>query len=173
MRVFFAALPDAETRARIAAAADALELKVAVPTDDYHMTLAFVGEVPAELLETLRQVGAAQRGRTFSVRFDTYEHWSKARVLVVAAADIPASLHRFWEALHGDLAQHHLALEPQSLRPHVTIARKVSQAPVLPAMRAFEWSIRMFSLMQSTSSEVTPRYTVLDTWPLLDDGAAS
>lgn len=172
VRVFFASQPDSETRARIAAAAAALGPKAAVPSDNYHLTLAFVGEVPPAMQDTLRRIGASQLGRAFSVRFDRYEHWAKPRVLVAAATDVPASLHELWGALHADLAKHHLALAPQCLRPHVTIGRKVSQAPVLAAMSAFDWRIRTFSLMQSTTADSGPRYTVVDTWRLLDEEAA-
>ena len=170
MRLFFAALPDHETRARIAAAAAALDPAVPVSPDDYHMTLAFVGEVPDAALAPLRQLGAAQRGRRFSVRFERYEHWPKPRVIVVAASDIDPVLENLWQALLSGLAAHRIAVTgtPQNLRPHVTIARKVSQAPVLPVLNAFVWSPRAFHLMQSSTSGAGSRYTVVDTWPLLD-----
>ena len=174
MRAFFAALPDPDTRARIAAAAAALHPELPVSPEDYHLTLAFVGEVAETLLAPLRQIGAAQRGRTFNLRIDAYEHWPRPRVLVVAASAVPAALQSLSHALDADLAAQSLpvALAPQELRPHVTIARKVSQAPVLPALNAFTWTPRAFHLMQSSVSGATPRYTVVDTWALLDESSA-
>ena len=174
MRVFFAALPDPDTRARIAVAAAALDPAIPVSPKDYHLTLAFVGEAAQALLAPLRQIGASQRGRPFSVRFDRYEHWPVPRVLVLAASAVPDALQSLWHALHADLAAQPLALAlaPQDLRPHVTIARKVAQAPVLPALSPFIWTPREFHLMQSSLSGAAPRYTVVDTWPLLDESTA-
>ncbi len=141
-----------------------------VPPDNYHMTLAFIGEVPAARLATAREIGASQRACGFTVRLDAYEYWPQAAVLV-AAGEIPSAMARLWERIHADLASHQLALNPPPLRPHITIARKVSQAPVSQAMSAFAWNVQTFSLMQSHRDSPQPIYTVLDTWPLLDECA--
>ncbi len=177
MRFFFAVIPDVETRRRIAAAAQALKLKPPsrpVPPENYHMTLAFVGEAPVSQAAELRQIGGSQRVRRVAVRFDAYEYWEKSAVVVAAAREFPAMLEQWWQQLHADLAQHHLAFNPNPahLRPHVTIARKVTQAPVLQAMSAVVWKMRSFSLLQSNTAAAQPIYTVLDTWRLLDETAA-
>jgi 2'-5' RNA ligase len=172
VRLFFAVVPDPTTRAHMAAAAESMQLGSegrVVPRTNYHMTLAFVGELAAPLIPTLRQIGSAQRAATFSLRFDAYEYWPKPEVMVAAARTIPTELERLWRQLHRDLAGHQWALDPKRLRPHVTLARKVSQAPVLQAMSAFDWLVRDFSLMRSDTSGVQSAYTVVDTWPLLYD----
>jgi len=178
LRLFFAVLPPVEVRNGIAEAALRLPLAAGsapVPPENYHMTLAFIGEVPAVQLSTVRGIGASQRACVFTVRLDAYEYWREASVLVAAVREIPASLARLWERLQAGLESHRLAGSPPPLRPHVTIARKVSQAPVLQAMSAFVWKAQTFSLMQSSrcnarsTQGVQPIYTVLDTWPLLDE----
>ena len=174
MRLFFAVLPPPEVRNGIAAAALRLPLdadSALVRPDNYHMTLAFVGEVPAAQLATVREIGDSQHACSFTVRFDAYEYWPEAAVLLAAAREIPSTLTRLWERIHAGLANHQLARKPELLRPHVTIARKVSQAPVLQAMSAFGWKAQTFNLMQSTRDGVEPTYTVLNTWPLLDECA--
>jgi len=55
------------------------------------------------------------------------------------------------------------------LRPHVTLARKVTQAPVPQAMSPIDWRVRSFSLARSDTSGARSVYTVVDTWPLLDE----
>ena len=174
MRLFFAVLPPPEVRNGIAAAAIHLSMdakSALVRPDNYHMTLAFVGEVPAAQLATVREIGASQRTCSFTVRFDAYEYWPEAAILVAAAREIPSTLTRLWERIHAGLASHQLARKPELLRPHVTIARKVLQAPVLQAMSAFGWKAQTFNLMQSIRGGVEPTYTVLNTWPLLDESA--
>lgn len=173
-RFFFAALPDPEARGRIGTDAAALRRAVAVAPVDYHVTLAFVGEVPESQLVPLRHIGASQRARRFTLRLDHYDYWPRARVLVAAASAVPAELASLAQALLADLAAKIPAFQPppHELKPHVTLARKVMQAPVLPALAPIVWTARAFHLMRSSAPGATPRYTVVDTWPLLDESAA-
>jgi 2'-5' RNA ligase len=170
LRLFFAAAPDPVAREQIAAASQSLSLEpgARIPRKNYHMTLAFVGDVAASQLPVMLKVGAAQKERAFSVTFDAFEYWPKPGVIVAAAHLIPAELHRLWRQLHHELAEHVGTLESERLRPHVTLARKVSQPPVLQAMSAFDWRVRDFCLMRSDTSGIRSAYTVVDTWPLLD-----
>jgi len=172
LRLFFAAVPDPVARERIAAASQSLSLEPGarrVPRENYHLTLAFVGDVAASQLPVMLKVGAAQKEHAFSVTFDTYEYWPKSEVIVAAARLIPAGLQRLWRQLHRELAGQRRALESERLRPHVTLARKVSQPPVLQAMSAFDWRVRDFCLMRSDTSGIQSAYTVVDTWSLLDN----
>jgi 2'-5' RNA ligase len=171
-RWFFAALPGASTRAQIAAAAAALTLGAAaqrVPPANHHTTLAFIGMIPPASVSVLREIGAAQRCDAFALRFDGYEYWPKPEVLVTAAPVIPPALEQLWHRLHGALAVHQWALAPKRLRPHITLARNIVQAPVLPAMSPFDWAVSEFSLMRSEPGVEHSAYTVVDTWSLLDD----
>ena len=173
-RFFFAALPDATARDRTAAAARALSLEPEarrVREENYHVTLAFVGEIPASQVALLLDAGRALCEAKFNLQFDAYEYWPTAEVVVAAAGAVPAALERLWQDLHRELARHQWALEPKRLRPHVTLARKVSQAPVLQAMSAFDWPVSEFSLMRSDSGGAQPAYTVVGTWSLLDSAA--
>jgi len=140
-----------------------------VPAGNRHLTVAFVGAVPASQLPELVAIGHSSGRRAFSLRFDVYEYWPKPEVVVAAARVVPPALARLWEQLHRDLAALHYALTPKRLRPHVTLARKVAQAPVLQAMSPFDWRVEALSLLRSDTSGVESVYTVVDTWPLLYD----
>jgi 2'-5' RNA ligase len=172
MRCFFAVWPDPAARQRIAAAAAVVEGGEGarrVPPQNYHLTLAFVGEIATAQLAVLRQIGRALRATGCKLTFDAYEYWPKPEVVVAAAREIPAALSDLWQQLHRDLNGHGLALAPKRLRPHVTLARKVTQAPVWPAMSPFEWRALEFSLVRSDTASAGALYTVVDTWALLDE----
>lgn len=172
-RLFFAALPDEAAGEALAARAAALELGAAarlVLRHNHHMTLAFVGDVPVSQLPLVRKIGGLPSGAAFSLRVDAYEYWPKPEVVVATARTVPPALEDLWQRLHRDLKDAGWALDAKRLRPHVTLARKVSQAPVLPAMSGFAWRVRNLSLMRSTTSGVQSVYTVVDTWSLLDSG---
>jgi 2'-5' RNA ligase len=172
VRCFFALWPDAAARRRAAAAAALVEGGDGarpVPRENYHLTLAFVGDIATAQLAVLRQIGRELRAPGFTLTFDAYEYWPKPEVVVAAAREFPGSLSELWQQLHRDLNGHGLALAPKRLRPHVTLARKVTQAPVWPAMSPFEWSALEFSLVRSDTASAGALYTVVDTWPLLDE----
>ena len=172
LRLFFAVRPDPTARDALEEAARSLSLEPGaklVPRNNYHVTLAFIGEVDASQLSTLRQIGAAQEASALALRFDAFEYWPKPEVMVAAARTIPDGLQALWQQLHRELAAHQWALDPKRLRPHVTLARKVSQTPVLQAMSPLNWVAREFCLMRSEPGAPQPAYTVVDTWPLLYD----
>jgi 2'-5' RNA ligase len=83
----------------------------------------------------------------------------------VAAPQVaPQALHDFWIRLNDAIG-----LPRERLRAHVTLARKVAQAPVLQAMSSIVWRASNFSLIRSDTGGVESAYTVLDTWSLLDE----
>jgi RNA 2',3'-cyclic 3'-phosphodiesterase len=172
LRLFFAVRPDPEARDALEERARSLSLDPGaklVPRNNYHVTLAFIGEVDASQLSTLRQIGSAQAASALALRFEAFEYWPKPEVVVAAARTIPDGLQALWQRLHHELAGHQWALDPKRLRPHVTLARKVSQTPVLQAMSPLNWVAREFCLMRSELGAPQPAYTVVDTWPLLYD----
>ena len=169
-RLFFALWPDDEQRVRIARCAAELTLYPPahpVGAQNYHLTLAFVGTVPGALVDEVRRIGSELRCPACALDFDAYEYWPKPEVIVVAARRIPAALEQAWSDLHGRLAAAQFTLRPKRLRPHVTVARKVTQAPVLPTMSPFSWRPQTFSLVRSQTGGAESVYTVVDTWPLL------
>jgi 2'-5' RNA ligase len=174
VRLFFALWPDVDTRAQIANAAAALRLAgdgQRVPRENYHVTLAFVGEVATSQLAVLQQIGRGQRAAGCTITFNAYDYWPHNQVAVAIAREAPAALTLLWTQLHRDLALHQAALNLKrphsSLRTHITLARKVAQAPVLQAMSPFHWNARSFSLVCSDTSGARSVYTVVDTWQLL------
>jgi len=170
LRLFFAAYPDDAAREAIDAAARALDFGDGarrVGAENYHMTLAFAGDVPNAGAAAVRALGPVELP-AFTVRFDTCEHWPKSEVAVIAARQCPAALRALHHDLRAHLARQGLALDPRPFQPHVTIARKVSQPPVFQAMSEFVWTVSDFQLVRSVRSASGSVYTVLDSWPLLD-----
>jgi len=182
LRLFFALWPDLRTRELMAGAASALRLTGharRVSPENYHLTLAFVGEVSATQLEVLLEIGCAQRAAACKFEIDAFDYWPEPKVVVALAGETPTALIGLSVRLQ-DLALRGIARNPgrpivpahAPLRAHVTLARKVAQAPVLQAMSPIPWCARSFSLVRSDTSGSHSVYTVVDTWPLLDETPA-
>ena len=166
MRLFYALWPDVRVRKQLARAAAALPLAGdarRVPYDNFHVTLAFIGEVAASQLPALQRIGSAQQAPECAITFDGYEYWSESQVVAAVVWESPAALIELSTALHRALSRS----GAPPLRAHVTLARKVAQAPVLQALSPIQWNVRSFSLVSSDTRGAHPIYTVVDTWPLL------
>ena len=167
MRLFFALWPNADAAARLAGIA--AELTVHAPgrrvlPKNHHVTLAFLGEVPGSQLAMLQQVAGSVQAHRFTMSFDSLEYWPQSQVVVAAAQKSSPGLLRLAAQLQAATGS-----APRPLRAHVTLARKMTQAPVLQAMSTISWDAVSFSLVRSDTGGSESAYTVLDTWPLLDE----
>jgi RNA 2',3'-cyclic 3'-phosphodiesterase len=174
VRLFYALWPDVREREYLARAAAALHLPIdagRVPPDNFHVTLAFIGEVAASHLPALRWIGSALRAQECTIAFDACEYWSEPQVVAAVVRESPAALIELSTLLHQALSRSgsvpRVEYPRRALRAHVTLARKVAQAPVLQAMSPIQWNVRSFSLVSSDTSGAHSVYTVVDTWPLL------
>jgi 2'-5' RNA ligase len=170
MRLFFAAFPDDEARRSLLASVRDIAWQSASlhPAEKYHITVLFLGEVPDRSVRDVREVGEAQRVPCITLRFGRWESWPASRAVVAAATECPESLMRLRQGLALGLADRGIAFDDKPLRPHITVARKLAQAPVLPELSEFRCTLRAFSLVSSVTAPAGSLYTVVDTWPLLD-----
>ena len=172
MRLFFALLPDSATRERLSSVVAQLKeigrARLVAP-ENFHMTLAFVGEVPERDLPIYREAGARLGLRRCAIQFDTCEYWPNSDSVVLAGRenprDLAAQVDSLWAAVAAHRGPEHAK---KSWRAHATLARKVAQAPVLPAMSSILWFSQSFGLMRSDTGGSASVYTVVDSWPLLD-----
>ncbi len=174
LRLFFAAFPTPAVRRWTASTVAGIGLPKdarRVAAENYHMTIAFVGGASPEQAIALRAIGAAMRCPPFDVCFDTCEYWQKSEVVAAVASRCPAVLLELHRALRADFERLNLPADAIAFRAHVTLARKVTQAPVLKAMSPFSWTVHDFQLTRSARSAEGSVYTVVDRWPLLDKAA--
>jgi 2'-5' RNA ligase len=167
LRLFFALWPDADVVRRLTQVAGQLKIEGSsrwVAPKNYHVTLAFVGEVPATKLAVLQQIGRSLRAPRFTLRCDSIEFWRESKVVVAAASAAPAGLVDLWTKLNNAIG-----LPLERLRAHVTLARKVTQASVPQAMSPVVWRATNFSLIRSDTGGAESAYTVVDTGSLLDE----
>jgi 2'-5' RNA ligase len=165
--LFFALWPDVDAATRLARVAATLNLTSPgrlVDAKNYHVTLAFIGEVDESRLAMLRQVGGSLQAPRCTIALDSLKFWPQSRAVVAAALETSPGLLSLWTQLHDSTG-----LPLAQLRAHVTLARKVAQPPVMQAMSPVFWRATRFSLVRSETGGAESAYTVVDTWPLLDE----
>ena len=179
-RLFFALWPNEAQRAALARATAKIARHSGgrpVPESNLHVTLAFLGSVPESRVAELRRI-ATRTGEEFPraalplvLTLEALAHWSKPQVLTVLerqethAAD-PGPVTALAARLTTETAAAGFSPDLKPFRAHVTVARKVSRAPRVSAMRKVEWSFDAFALVESRTLAEGPVYSVVESYPL-------
>lgn len=160
LRLFTALWPDRATRQALAACRDTVPWPPGArptPTGKLHMTLHFLGAVPASQVPAL-QAALAVPVPAFDLRLDVVKAWPGGLV-VLQPADVPAALAGLHAALGTALRSVGLPVEQRAFRPHVTLARHALASTTLPAVAApLPWRVDGHALVHSTPQG---RYRVL------------
>jgi RNA 2',3'-cyclic 3'-phosphodiesterase len=177
-RLFFALWPRAEDRAALARATEAPLAGIAgkaVPIENHHLTLAFLGAVADERVPDVRAVGQRVAAHLpastrIDVHLDRLEYWRKAQI-VVAEAEAPAAASALARELKEELVREGFAPDLKPFRAHVTLARKVSRASASLRMKSVHWSFDALALVESRTLPSGSLYSVVDSWPLGEHGS--
>ena len=168
-RLFFALWPDeALRRATVAATGRVLAAAGgrAVPSDNLHVTLAFLGNVPEERVAAAIAAGRAVPESAGVQLFDRIVQLGESGPLVLDARR-PDPLHGLVRAtLAVALVEAGFALDGRPFRPHVTLARKpVHRVPPRPpdaASDVLAWPYAGFVLAESVTGQEGSRYTIVE-----------
>jgi 2'-5' RNA ligase len=156
MRLFFACWPPAGTAQALAAWARAAQRECggrAVPAQNIHLTLAFLGEAdPA----AARVLGASMRMAPTRFVIEEARFWAHNRILWAGPRETPPALAALARALG----------EKRELAAHVTLVRHARHGRRLPPLAALDWPVGEFSLVSSTLGPAGPGYEVLARYAL-------
>ncbi len=159
--LFFSLWPDHRQRDRlrdvIAPAVRLIDGR-AIPRDNWHLTLLYVGDFPEVAIPGLLQQAAALHVDPFNLRFDRVEFWPRPRVACLIPASVPTELARLNQQLKNLLNDAGFLMEDQRFRPHVTVCRNARpfETQRLAQPLTIEWS--KFELMESTRVRGETRY---------------
>jgi len=107
------------------------------PPERLHITLHFIGDVPADRVPLLRrELAVPWAGCT--LRLDRAEVWPGG-IAVLEAQTVPDALADLQARLAEALVRLELPVESRRYRPHVTLARKARGAKP-PAADAIRWT---------------------------------
>lgn len=144
----------------------------AVPPENFHVTLAFLGSVPAARIPDVVAIGVDAASRVQSrvgVVLDTIEYWKKSKVVVVTARpalDGSPLGNVLAGALGSRLTNAGFGREAPAFHPHVTLARKIAHPIHSIGIQPVLWSFNDFALVDSRTEPNGSVYTVLQSFPL-------
>ncbi|MEO4046607.1 RNA 2',3'-cyclic phosphodiesterase [Pseudomonas sp. CAU 1711] len=137
------------------------------PRANLHLTLAFLGHLPAEQLTMLERIptGLALAELACELHLDNLACW-RGGLLHLAPSRAPANLLRLARELELALVAAGLPSDRRPFRPHLTLARG-SRPPIASEPADFAWQADELVLYQSLQG----RYLPLRCWPLGDKAA--
>ncbi|MDX1455795.1 MAG: RNA 2',3'-cyclic phosphodiesterase [Gammaproteobacteria bacterium] len=151
-RVFFALWPDETTReAVMAASREAVEAcgGKAVPEDNFHITLRFLGNASGSDIRKMKKAAKAANGVPQKFTLDRLGYWAGPEVLWMGCQKANDDLLRLVVNLNTELGSVGFPHENRPFRPHVTLARKVESEPESSLISPIEWSSESFVLVES------------------------
>lgn len=115
---------------------------------DWHVTLHFLGDVPAPRLAELT-AGLKLPFDSFELVLDQPQQWPRG-LSVLGASRVPDELAELQQRLALSLAGLKLPVEHRPYRPHVTLARRADAAIPPSVSTPVVWPVRSYALVRST-----------------------
>lgn len=149
-RLFFALWPSPEIRAEIVRRRRSIDglSRRRVPDDNLHLTLLFLGDQPAGRVPEIVDVAGELRATGFELLLDRFGWFARARVAWLGGT-APDGGKTLAAALTARMTALELEFDRRSWVPHVTLFRKVSGRPELPAVEPLAWPAERFELIES------------------------
>ena len=156
-RLFFALWPEPAQQATLAEAARNVVERSgghAVPAENLHITLVFLGSVPEPDIDSVERIAEKVAGEVgqapVSVALDVFEHWQKPRIICLTTQQpASAATSRIAELLLERLTAAGFSPDIRPFRPHVTVARKVSRGGTTSMLPPLRWAFDEFALVES------------------------
>jgi 2'-5' RNA ligase len=168
-RLFFALWPGEPLRTALAPRIRALQpagVGRAQRPDQWHVTLEFLGSVPASRVAAARDAAEQVHAGSSELQFDAVEFWRRPEVLCLVAREVPPPLADLVAQLRSALAAQGFEPETRPFRAHVTLARKVTQPVATAPFEPLGWPVAEFALVESITDRSGSIYTPLASWPL-------
>ena len=170
-RAFFAIWPDEPASRALGALAQRVALDAqgrATATERLHLTVAFLGTVPAAAVQPLIALGRtiAARAPRFALTLDRVGAFRDAGIAWVGASAPPVALLSLASELKLALGSAGFRIDERNFKVHVTLARRCERRPRLPDPPSISWPVEAMSLMASQLTSHGPRYEELARCPL-------
>lgn len=171
-RLFFALWPDSALREELARRARPIQAAAVdgqpVPDENFHITLRFLGHLDVDGWKRAERAAGRVRHRDITLKLDRAGHWEQPRVLWLGCSDVPDPILGLLADLNTELGGEGFEFRSRPWRPHVTVARGVTEVAELPSVEPLQWELSRFVLVRSELGGSASDYEVVGEWPLTD-----
>ena len=170
-RLFFALWPTESVRldlsqlSQVVTQTKGMVGKIISPPN-WHITLAFLGDINVATKPCLEQAAATIKGQRFNLFLDQLGYWPNKRILWLGTSQTPATLAQFVTQLATTLSSCGYQPENRPFHAHITLMRKVNRINKLPSITPITWSVEDFCLVRSTLMAHGAHYEIVARWAL-------
>jgi 2'-5' RNA ligase len=169
IRVFFAIFPNKLVQKQLAHQAEILESTYGgrkVRTQNFHLTLLFLGDISTHRIEVLQQTMKNISAKKFELSLDKICHWKRNQIIYIQAKQFSTELFFLVDSLKIALSEAGFLFDKRSYRPHVTLIRKATHTTEINLNDPIKWHVDKWSLIQSKQTEHGVDYIPLKQWNL-------
>lgn len=151
-RLFFGVELSGEARAAVRAAAEKMRLEKGKLTDadNYHITLAFLGQTDESAVFELLRLGALCWRAPFTLALSGGIGAFKGGSVIWAGLDKSDALFDTQARLRAILRENGFPLEEGVYTPHITMARSARAMTPYPSVERVSFGVRAMTLFEST-----------------------
>lgn len=120
-----------------------------VPTENLHLTLAFLGKLTEMERKKVRAIYQTLRCPTINCQLDRIEYWPGPKVVTLTPYNPPQALLQFQALLVEKLEKANLAFDKRAFYPHVTLIKKGHSLIKAPTIKPITFSIDDYALLTS------------------------
>ena len=166
-RLFFGIELNADARAAVRAAAERMRLEKGKLTDmdNYHVTLAFLGQVDEEAVPELLRLGALCWHRPFELTLSGSMDTFKGGSVIWAGLDESTELGKMQARLQNILQENGFLGESEGYTPHITVARSARAARPYPDVGRVSFDVNCVTLFESLREDGRLVYKPLGRMP--------
>ncbi|WP_019141764.1 RNA 2',3'-cyclic phosphodiesterase [Noviherbaspirillum massiliense] len=160
LRLFYALWPDDAVRSAVMKVQAPMRGRL-IPYANLHVTLAFLGSQPADLLPALESILMHLPKADISLSLDRVGYFTRKRIAWIGTHQMPETLAVLHKRLSEALAQQGISFDNQlSFKPHITLARDAPPPPDTP-FTPIPWRANQVALVQSKTGPDGAAYQVL------------
>jgi len=145
----------------------------ALPPENLHITLAFLGSVPVkdigQVEDVAGRVAGELQGKQVQIALDVVEYWKKAQLLCATAGGehLDPGAVLLANTLKSHLVAAGFTPDLKPFRPHVSLARNVVRFARVTEMKPVAWTFTDFALVESKTMPEGAVYAVLGRFPFV------
>jgi len=148
-KLFFALWPDQEARQALARLQQPVRGRL-IPADKLHLTMAFLGQQPAEALPVLLGILEEMPAVALRLSIDCYGYFRRPQIAWAGPSAPPPALVALQAELMERLeAAGFSAATHGEFKPHITLAREAKEAPGEFSGAPVMWNVSGLSLVES------------------------
>ena len=130
----------------------------------FHITLAFLGNVPVDDIPRLLKLADRMAFPACSLTLDVSGRFKRARVGWLGCTEVPGLLLEFQALLVSRLGAGGFETDSRHWKPHITLYRNLRKPCANIDIEAVRWELEGFCLMQSLQDRNGVSYRSIGRW---------